>query len=249
MPPLLFTVLSSKYLHLMELYVGTSGWAYSWNIGGSLEWYCKNTGLNAVELNASFYRFPFPSQVKSWASKGKEIKWVIKVSRRITHLHKFNEEAREVWKSFSELFNPLDPYVEFYLFQLPPSYTPKELNKIVEFHQFTGLGKRFALEPRNIQWFDQNIIQEIKNQGITWVSINAPKLPDDIINTSGIVYLRMHGKTTWYSYEYNIQELMDIAQKIVNAKPEKIFVFFNNDFAMLKNAQEMMKILSNLLEE
>ncbi|MQK95352.1 DUF72 domain-containing protein, partial [Escherichia coli] len=42
----------------MDIFVGTSGWAYSWNIGGSLQWYSDNTDLNAIELNASFYRFP-----------------------------------------------------------------------------------------------------------------------------------------------------------------------------------------------
>ncbi|MFP3209319.1 MAG: DUF72 domain-containing protein, partial [Nitrososphaeria archaeon] len=38
----------------MEPYVGTSGWSYAWNPDG-LEWYVRNSGLNAVELNSSFY--------------------------------------------------------------------------------------------------------------------------------------------------------------------------------------------------
>jgi uncharacterized protein YecE (DUF72 family) len=38
----------------MEVYVGTSGWAYGWNEGGNLEWFVGNAGLNAVELNASY---------------------------------------------------------------------------------------------------------------------------------------------------------------------------------------------------
>ena len=43
---------------LVEVYVGTSGWMYPWNLGRSLEWYVNHSGLNAVELNASFYRIP-----------------------------------------------------------------------------------------------------------------------------------------------------------------------------------------------
>ncbi|RLF12723.1 MAG: DUF72 domain-containing protein, partial [Thermoprotei archaeon] len=39
----------------MRVYIGTSGWLYDWNLDGSLDWYVKNSGLNAVELNASFY--------------------------------------------------------------------------------------------------------------------------------------------------------------------------------------------------
>lgn len=231
----------------MDIFVGTSGWAYSWNIGGSLQWYSDNTELNAIELNASFYRFPYPSQVKGWAVKGKNLKWAIKVSRRITHLNKFNEEAREIWTRFKELFSPLDSITEFYLFQLPPSATPKDLPKIVEFFRFTGLGKRFALEPRNVQWFDKSVIDEIKETGITWVSINAPKLPTDIINTTGTVYLRMHGKAAWYSYDYSTEELIEIARKIKDVNPERVFVFFNNDHAMLKNALEMLHTLRHIV--
>ncbi|MEO0119416.1 MAG: DUF72 domain-containing protein, partial [candidate division WOR-3 bacterium] len=69
----------------MEIYVGTSGWYYDWNLEGTFDWYLKNSKLNAVELNVSFYRFPFPNQVKSWANKGKSLRWAIKVSRIITH--------------------------------------------------------------------------------------------------------------------------------------------------------------------
>jgi uncharacterized protein YecE (DUF72 family) len=60
----------------MEVFVGTSGWLYGWNEKQSLEWYVENSDLNAIELNASFYRFPTTNAVKSWAKKGKKIKMV-----------------------------------------------------------------------------------------------------------------------------------------------------------------------------
>ena len=47
----------------MEVFVGTSGWSYGWNKGGNLDWYLRNSHLNAVELNASFYRFPNRNQI------------------------------------------------------------------------------------------------------------------------------------------------------------------------------------------
>ncbi|MEM4913906.1 MAG: DUF72 domain-containing protein, partial [Desulfurococcaceae archaeon] len=70
----------------MEVYVGTSGWLYDWNEGASLDWYVEESGLNAVELNASFYRFPFRNQVKGWSIKGSTLRWSVKVHRSITHL-------------------------------------------------------------------------------------------------------------------------------------------------------------------
>ena len=33
----------------MEVHIGTSGWAYAWNRGGSLAWFVEHSGLNAVE--------------------------------------------------------------------------------------------------------------------------------------------------------------------------------------------------------
>jgi len=39
----------------------------------------------------------------------------------------------------------------------------------------------------------------------------------------------------------------EIAIKIMNAKPQQTYVFFNNDHAMLKNSREMLAILNRLL--
>jgi len=230
----------------MQIFVGTSGWLYGWNEGRSLDWYIENSGLNAIELNASFYRFPFPNQVKSWAKKGENLRWVVKVSRRVTHLHKFNEEAKEVWKSFYELFTPLDPLIDFYLFQLPPSLHADDIEKVLSFFEFTNLGPRFALEARHTSWFEEDILARLKNYNLTFVSIDAPKLPNKVVKNNDFVYLRMHGRTAWYSYEYSEKELKDKALEIVKAEPYCVYVFFNNDHAMLKNAREMKALLEQL---
>jgi uncharacterized protein YecE (DUF72 family) len=104
----------------LEFYVGTSGWYYSWNKEKNFTWYVNNSQLNAVELNASFYRFPFPNQVKSWAQKGRGIRFSIKVSRRITHIHRLNQESYPVFEAFIRLFKPLESLIDFYFFQFPP---------------------------------------------------------------------------------------------------------------------------------
>ncbi|MGC8888894.1 MAG: DUF72 domain-containing protein [Candidatus Micrarchaeia archaeon] len=54
--------------------------------------------LNAIELNASFYRFPFPNQVKGWSAKDNSLTWVIKINRLITHTHMLNEKAIELFQ-------------------------------------------------------------------------------------------------------------------------------------------------------
>lgn len=226
----------------MEIYIGTSGWKYFWNEGNSLEWYVKNTGLNAVELNASFYRFPFSNMIKSWKKKGGSLKWCVKVSKQITHIHKFDEDTIEIFKNFRELFKPMEDIISFYLFQLPPKMKPDRLNKIEDFLNATNISEKIAFEFRNEEWFKEEVYEWAKYKKITFVSVDAPKLPQDIINTSGTVYLRFHGREDWYEHNYTDKELEKIKDGIKRKSPEKVFLFFNNDVHMFNNALLMKKI-------
>jgi len=224
----------------MEIFVGTSGWFYSWNKERSLDWFVKNSGLNAIELNASFYRFPFPSQIKAWAKKSKSLRWAIKVNRLVTHQYKFNNEALKTWKKFFQLFEPLDKFIDFYLFQLPPSFV--DLKKALRFAEKIKLKERFALEPRNekIINLETKEIEKI-NKKITLVSVDSPDFRK--IFPGKIIYLRMHGRTSWYRHNYNEKELKEICKKIKELSPEKVYVFFNNNHDMLNNARAMLRIL------
>ncbi len=232
----------------MKIYVGTSGWQYGWNEDQSLDWYLENSGLNSIELNASFYRFPFPNQVKSWAKKTeslKDFRWSIKVSRLITHVFKFSEKAFQTWKKFEKLFEPLKEKIDFFLFQLPPILTPKSAERIEAFYKKTKLEEKFALEWRNLDWFNKSWVTWAKNLGLTLVSIDAPdfeNFPREIYCTNGIVYLRMHGRTAWYSHYYTTSELKEIKEKILSVKPSKVYVYFNNNHNMLLNAQQMLAL-------
>ncbi len=226
-----------------KFFIGTSGWSYSWNPDG-FDWYAENSGLNAVELNSSFYRFPFPSYVKHWAKKGKDLAWAVKVTRWITHRKKFNQ-CIELWNRFHLLFKPLEESIHYYLFQLPPSTTPKAIPKIQEFFEKTKLIETglIALEPRNTEWFTQECFKWAKQNNITFVSVDAPKLPRNVIKTTKNVYLRFHGRTSWYSYDYSKEELREKAEQIKKTKPRNAYIFFNNDHAMLENARVMKRLL------
>jgi uncharacterized protein YecE (DUF72 family) len=199
--------------------------------------------LNAVELNASFYRFPFPTMVKSWSMRGQGLRWSIKVNRFITHTFKFSERAFQSWEKFRKLFAPLEANIDFFLFQAPPSLTPKSASQIEKFFEKTRLGRRFALEVRNLKWFNEECMNWASRLGMTWVTVDSPDFPRDVFNTSGVVYVRMHGRTAWYAHLYSVEELKEVAERILRAKPEKAYVFFNNNTDMLRNSQEMLGIL------
>ncbi len=228
----------------MQIYVGTSGWYYSWNKKGNFDFYVESSGLNAIELNASFYRFPFKNQIKSWAKKGKNLRWAIKVNRLITHVFKFSEKARKTWLNFKNLFEELNENIDFYLFQTPPNFSVKMFKQIEEFFEFTELKERFAFEPRHFSFFDEKYYKWAEKRGLTWVSMDSPDFPRDIISSNKIIYLRMHGRSGWYSHYYKDEELKEIRDKILNLKPLKVYIFFNNNHAMLENARKMFEILT-----
>lgn len=232
---------------MTEIYVGTSGWVYDWNRWGNFDWYVKFSGLNAVELNASFYRFPFLSMIRSWARKGRGLRWAVKVHRSITHLRKLSKPALNTWEKFRKSFEPLDEYIDFYLFQMPPSFskTRENMMRVIEFYKATRLGSRFAIEFRHHTWFNQDTVSWASRYGFTLVSIDAP-IGKWVVSSSGIVYLRMHGRTAWYMHYYEDNELKEIARDTIDLMPEKIYVFFNNNHYMLENARRMKELLLRL---
>lgn len=228
----------------MRVFVGTSGWLYDWNEEATLDWYVEFSGLNAVELNASFYRFPFPNQVKAWSRKSKHLRWSVKTHRSITHLRKLKLDALNTWVKFKELFKPLDDKVDFYLFQLSPNFSCKDenLSSIERFYSSTALGRRFAIEFRHSSCFTESVAKWGEKLGITLVSIDAP-IARWIVASNSVVYMRLHGSTDWYGYEYSREELAEIGRRIIELGPETVYVFFNNDHWMLENARLMKNIL------
>lgn len=228
----------------MKIYTGTSGWMYDWNEGGNFEWFVQNSGLNSVELNVSFYRFPFPNQIKSWATKAGNIRFSVKVHRKITHLLKLNEAAITVWNDFKSLFSPLEPKIDFYLFQMPPSFSPEYLERIKTFFNSVEQRHKIAIEFRHPGWFEKKMVKEVEKTGLVFVSVDSPQIQEFIVKTNDVVYLRFHGRKSWYNYNYSKKELESICKKIHSLKPELIYAYFNNNHSMLSNAREFFQMLN-----
>jgi uncharacterized protein YecE (DUF72 family) len=223
-----------------EIYVGTSGWYYDWNPDLSLDWYAQNSGLNAIELNASFYRFPYKNQITSWARKGRSLSWAVKVHRSVTHSHRFNEKAVDVWHRFLDAFSPLDPLVRFYLFQAHPRISDPDL--LIRFAEEAGLGERFALEIRNRALLTDDDACRRLQEHLTLVSVDSPDVRNRIFPGEPI-YLRVHDRTGWYSHDYTAEELGEMAGLLRESGTGRIYIFFNNDHTMLSNARAMRELL------
>lgn len=233
----------------MQIYVGTSGWSNPlWNPNG-LEWYVKNSGLNAIELTMSFYHLPNRYQIEDWATQGKSLLWTIKVHRSITHFFRFNSLALEKFNEFLELFSDLDPFTEYYLFQLPPTAHPTMKNDIEKFFNNFSNKNKFALEWKNQKWFNQEHIKWAKDLGITIISADEPCVPRDVVTTTNTVYLRLHGRSDWFEHHYTRKELGNIALRVKNSNCDRIIAFLNNQNSQLKNAQTLLYTFKELFKD
>ncbi len=224
----------------MEKYVGTSGWMYQWNNGKSLEWYVNNSGLNAIELNSSFYRFPFPNQVRSWANAGSSLAWVVKVNKAVTHTHLLNGKSYGIYSEFINAFKPLKSSLKLFLLQMPPRFTTKTEQRLKDFIGSFET-KNMAFEFRHRSWYDYDF-PGLDFKGAI-VSPDSPETSGRIIKKNNIVYLRFHGRKEWYSYNYKAKDLSQIALSALKEKPKTLYAFFNNDAYMLSNARTFSKLL------
>ncbi|MBO3800666.1 MAG: DUF72 domain-containing protein, partial [Candidatus Brockarchaeota archaeon] len=167
------------------------------------------------------------------------------VNRMVTHVYRMGSKAVSVFNRFASLFKPLEGSMDYYLFQLPPFVEPSQntIRNIERFFAKTEVAEKAAVEWRNSKWFSGEWEEWASSRGLTIVSVDSPDLPRHVFNTTGTVYLRMHGRSSWYSHNYTVEELEEVVLKVLASKPKRIFIFLNNNHYMLNNARMLLKML------
>jgi uncharacterized protein YecE (DUF72 family) len=219
-----------------EVYIGTSGYDYYWNKRrpSAFEWYLSQ-GFNSVEVNATFYRWPSPFMVNVWTHAPSHFRFSFKVHRSITHYSKLSKRATELWEKFSESLKPLHPKTVFWLYQMPPSftYTPANMRRVNDYFSTLSHQGVAVVEFRSPEWWQH--VKELAESGAAFCSVDAPGLPNNVVAINDTVYLRLHGRTEWYSYVYTPRELDQIVEALGATRAKIIGVYVNNDEGMLEN--------------
>lgn len=191
----------------MQLYGGTSGWAYKEWRGGFYPAKAKPEAflahyaneLNAVEVNNTFYRMPKREVIEGWASQVPHaFRFVLKVSRRITHfsrLRAIDDALTFLLANAAALGDRLGPL----LVQLPPDL-PKDLQLLRDFLRALPRGYRVALELRHRSWLDDELAALLADERVEGVSRAAlcltSRLPEPrwtaYAEASTWGYLRLH---------------------------------------------------------
>lgn len=225
----------------MKIFVGTSGWNYSWNDENTLGWYVKNTDFNAIELNYSFYRFPTAKSVISWKMLGESISWSVKMNRIVTHRLRLNESSYKYINDFLEIFRKSKLKLDNILFQLPPSMDSRSIDMIAKITDLFDRNK-MVFEARNTSFFNEDVYELLRKKGITLASIDSP-IGNFYVKTTDKVYLRLHGRVTWYNYRYSRKQLVNVLESVEKLKPKSLYVFFNNTH-MFYNAKMFVDIIN-----
>jgi len=229
----------------IRILVGTSGWSYGWNADRSLSWYVRNSGLNAIELNMSFYRFPSERQVADWSRVGEGLDWTVKVPRSVTHAHLLNEKGREIFSRFRERLSPLGSRISYFLFQFPPRFDVSFADRVRALSREYD-DREMALEFRHPSW-DAFDFDRFSFRGAV-VSPDSPDSSGAVSARNGLVYLRFHGRNAWYSGTYTGEDLSSVLRKAQALSPRKIHAFFNNDHGMLENARTFRRLAGEILD-
>jgi uncharacterized protein YecE (DUF72 family) len=237
-----------------KIRIGTSGYTYSWNKAKPtpFKWYI-NQGFNSIEINYSFYRFPTLASINIWQNNApNDFTFSIKVHRSITHYNKLKQpRSVELWHNFLKIFEPIENKVDFWLFQMPANFKfkPENLERVKSFFKSENIIQRIVtrkqavIEFRDSSWWQKSSLKEIEKTGIVFCSVDAPDLPNEILASNDVLYLRLHGSKTWYNYVYSEEALNEIVSQVTAIRAQKKAIYLNNDHGMLKNGLFLMKWL------
>jgi uncharacterized protein YecE (DUF72 family) len=215
----------------MNLYVGTSGFAYKEWKGTfypadlpdkqMLRFYGEH--FRSVEINNTFYRMPKESVLEGWASEvPTDFKFVLKASQRITHMQRLKDADNSLGyllKVAGSLRDRLGPL----LFQLPP-YLKKDAPRLRDFLALLPGDCRAAFEFRHQSWFDAEVFDLLRqHHAVLCIAEAENDLEIPFESTADWGYLRLRRP------DYGDPELKSWGDRIAQQKWGDAFVFFKHE--------------------
>ena len=184
--------------------------------------------LGSYELNATFYRTPTVKSLQSWYNKTPaDFLFSVKAPRNVTHYKRFVGCEQELADFYSLCRDGLKEKLACVLFQMPPSfaYSDEKLDLIVR-----NLNADFknVIEFRNESWWQPTVYETLQNHNITFCNVSYPKLPESLVKTNHVGYVRLHGRTKLFYSGYSDLEIEQLMESIQASGWDEVFVYFNN---------------------
>jgi uncharacterized protein YecE (DUF72 family) len=214
----------------MRILTGTSGWSYAAWKGRFypedlpstrfLAHYARR--LDAVEVNATFYRAPRPETLAAWRGEAPAgFVFALKAPQRITHRKRLVDVGGDVaWflRAAAELGSALGPV----LFQLPPTLR-QDLPRLRELLAALPRGGRFALEVRHESWLADETFTALSDAGVALCVADTEETSTPLIATAPFGYLRLRRP------DYDGAALARWAERIQGQRWTDAFVFFKHE--------------------
>lgn len=194
-----------------------------------------------VEIESSFYRVPRAEMTRKWsASTPENFRFTAKIPQVVTHKQRLGEGAESSLRYFCECMAPLQEKLAAILIQLPPSLTIKEgLKKLKKLPLDSRF--RYAVEPRHESWFDDEVYDYFRENGICLVWSQRDELPPPAVVTTDFVYLRLMGDRSIPESEFGkiqkdrTKEMLSWAERISELQKDpvlkSVFVPASNHYA------------------
>jgi len=205
--------------------------------------------FNTIELNNTFYQFPKIAALQKWfADSPDDFTFSLKVPRIITHYKKFTGTEQLLADFYGTIKEGLGSKLGTVLFQLPPQipYSAEMLQKLISSLQ---PGFNNDIEFRHASWWKQKVYDELGAQGIGFCGSSHPKLPDQVIINTNIVYYRFHGVPNLFKSQYEDSFLEKKAKSIQKSMGvNTACLYFNNTWgtAALANARFLRDYVTTL---
>jgi uncharacterized protein YecE (DUF72 family) len=215
----------------MNLYVGTSGYAYKEWKGAfypkdlpekqMLHFYGER--FKSVEINNTFYRMPKQSVLEAWAAEvPADFKFVIKASQRITHFQRL-QDCSDLIKYLVEVTAGLQERLGPLLFQLPPNMK-KDVPRLREFFTCIPMESRLAFEFRHASWFDSETFDLLRQRNASLCIAEAEEgVEVPFEPTADWGYLRLRRP------DYTDVELKAWIERISKTNWKDAFIFFKHE--------------------
>ncbi|MCX8044121.1 MAG: DUF72 domain-containing protein [Desulfobacterota bacterium] len=262
------------------IYVGTSGFSFEdWkgviypaalNKSVWLEFYERELGFRALEINMTYYRLPSPTVFARMSQRtSPTFQFVVKAYKDMTHglrdpVTGKLRDVKAVFERFIACLAPLhgDGKLAGVLMQFPYSVKPSpEYIDYLRWARDLLAPSELVVEFRNSAWARTEIMLLLRRLSIGYCAVDEPPLkglmPFMPVCTSSIGYIRFHGRNTaWfhasaserYNYCYSEEELRTFCAPIrtMAANAQQVFVFFNNCHAghAARNALQLSRLLS-----
>ena len=236
--------------------VGTSGWTYDHWKGlfypeklPKRSWFDYYvTRFSTVEINATFYGWFKDQTFIKWRDRTPDgFRFVLKAPRLITHRKFLVDVATDIRKFYTSA-SLLGEKFGLVLLQIAPGM-PYDINLLRQALISFGDPHHVAVEFRNDQWLNKDVYRMLQEVGASFCNVDSPhnRLTGNL--TSSIGYFRLHGRKHWYSYDYQEDELEEIANlglSLAAKGAETVFFYFNNDFEGYapKNATSLSNLLN-----